>query len=241
MQHHDTLTHTHTHTHTHRIKPSTQVCLIPQRCFQEHLRGGGNSWSVSYLRGEQEAAGVRRSVGLSVCSSSVPRLVRLLTSPQAALSRHWSGRQRIYSNLQGRKWHATLQKQEWKHFVFIWQWRWLQVKVTLTALRAGGSETRLRDSERRSGSSVSDWDLTSSFTHHFAGGSVSSLPVMFSTVSHIHCCSCGHTRVSIIWFDCCSLSQQLTDLWRLNSTLNCEFFSLVNQILTLILIHFISI
>lgn len=90
-------------THTDRIKSP----LTPQCCIQETP---GLTWS--YLSGEARRTRslgeddlvlcLRRSVWLPCCS--------LLWQTLRA------GRQHIYSNLQGRKWHATLQKQEWKAF-----------------------------------------------------------------------------------------------------------------------------
>lgn len=114
----------------------------PTWCLHEHLRRSEGTWTHHSLpeRWGEEAGDLwawrdisRLSALLSVCLSVSPSVgpgCCSLLDRQHTESAPKAGRQRIYSNLQGRKWHATLQKQEWKAFCLYMamhagcKWRW---------------------------------------------------------------------------------------------------------------------
>lgn len=131
-----------------RIK-KIRVALKSLSChsdaFREHLRAPEATWTHISLpeRWGEETGDLwawRIICRLSLSVSSLPPLVRLAAALLAAWQAPKAGRQRMYSNLRGRKWHASASETGIKDVLSLYgNARWLLVKVTglgVSGLRA---------------------------------------------------------------------------------------------------------
>lgn len=121
------VTHSALRFHTHRIRNQSPSQVSPHSRQRTHAWIKAHAWINDliflYLRGAVRRLEISEYGGLfvvclSLSSSLCPCgycAAHCLTG-SALESAQKAGRQYIYSNLQGRKWHATLQKQEWKAF-----------------------------------------------------------------------------------------------------------------------------